>query len=278
MANRQKYQRPQAILFADNPGTAVISTLTGTISTTTISGTDTYTFDGRTALKPGYKLTISGNKRGWTDGVSGVEVSEVVYAYDVNSTNVLTSTVKFSAAPTENGSISFTAGPVVYIPQGVEFENFIILTDDNRQYIDVSPERIEKRERMINGRMRSYHVADKIKISSNWDMVPSKAFLDVPNISSTGVVTSNPYNLTQITSDGGAAGSEMKEWYDNNVGSFWVYLSYDNNKVGGQTVSYDKMVGYDKPVEMFFSSFAHTVQRRGGDYDFWNVQMSLEEV
>jgi hypothetical protein len=271
MQNRQKYTRPQAILFADNSGTANIFVKVEGVTANLTSGSDEFVLNGQSSLKPGYHLIIDGSTLGLVEGVSGVEISEVAY-------NGETTTVKLSAAPTSNGTITFDAGPVVYTPNGTEFDNFIILTDDNRQYIDVAPERIEKRERMINGRMRSYHIADKVKISSNWDMVPSKAFVEMPNIASTGVVLNNDYGLTQITSDGGAAGADMKEWYDNNIGSFWVYLSYDNYKVDGGADSYDKMVGYDKPIEMFFSSFAHTVQKRGGSYDYWNVQLSLEEV
>ncbi|NBP55209.1 hypothetical protein EBU71_01485 [bacterium] len=61
----------------------------------------------------------------------------------------------------------------VYIPNGLEigqdpgsetdeslYNQFLILSDDNRQEIDFRPIRIEKRERMINGRMRSYHIAE----------------------------------------------------------------------------------------------------------------------
>lgn len=163
-----------------------------------------------------------------------------------------------------------------WIPNGDEFINFIILTDDNRQYIDLSYDRIEKRERMINGRMRSYHVADKAKLSVNWDSIPSRAYSDFPQIAPDGSLY-NAASITKYTTDGGAGGADMKEWYDNNVGSFWVYLSYDDpNSIG----TYDKMgVYYNEPIEMYFSNFAHTVQRRGGaTHDLWNVQMSLEEV
>lgn len=278
MNNRQKYQRPQGILFADNPGVATIKTITDSITVTLSSGEDTFAVSSKTTLKPGYHFTITGEKRGLTDGASGVEVLEVVYVYDSTGTICLSSTIKISQSPTSSGDISLTAGPVVYIPTGDEFDNFIILTDDNRQFIDISYNRIEKRERMINGRMRSYHVADKLNISTNWDMVPSKAFTEGPNILSTGFIENGQRGAIKITTDGGAGGAEMKAWYDNNVGSFWVYLAYDDYKTSGGADSYDRLVGYGQPIEMFFSSFAHTVQKRSGTYDYWNVQLSLEEV
>ena len=40
------------------------------------------------------------------------------------------------------------------VPSGDEFEDFIILSDDNRGEIGVTPTRIENRRRMINGTMR----------------------------------------------------------------------------------------------------------------------------
>jgi len=58
-----------------------------------------------------------------------------------------------------------------YVPAGFEvgqttdsldpslIDSFIILSDDNRDKLDFSIDRLEKRERMINGRMRSYHIA-----------------------------------------------------------------------------------------------------------------------
>jgi hypothetical protein len=78
----------------------------------------------------------------------------------------------------------------LYLPTGNEInsdgtsQSFIILSDDNRAPIEVGKERIEKRERMINGRMRSYHIADKINLSVSWSGLPSRSFAMNPNFSS----------------------------------------------------------------------------------------------
>jgi hypothetical protein len=78
----------------------------------------------------------------------------------------------------------------LYLPTGNEInsdgtnKSFIILSDDNRSSIEVSKARIEQRERMINGRMRSYHIADKVGIAASWSMLPSRSFSDNPNFSS----------------------------------------------------------------------------------------------
>ena len=62
--------------------------------------------------------------------------------------------------PNENNAIegSWNIGDVA----GTDY---IFLTDDNRSDLQVSTERIEYKRRMINGRMRSYHVADKRSFS-----------------------------------------------------------------------------------------------------------------
>ena len=66
-------------------------------------------------------------------------------------------------------------------------DSFLILSDHNRQAIDFKPTRIEKRERMINGRMRSYHIADKLTISTSWSTLPSRSFALAPEFNpSTG--------------------------------------------------------------------------------------------
>jgi hypothetical protein len=78
----------------------------------------------------------------------------------------------------------------LYLPTGNELnsdgndQSFLILSDDNRSPIQVGKERIEKRERMINGRMRSYHIADKLSINVSWSNLPSRSFAMNPNFSS----------------------------------------------------------------------------------------------
>jgi len=64
----------------------------------------------------------------------------------------------------------------LYAPLGTEFEDFIILTDHNRSEISVSKQRIESRQRMINGTMRSYFNADKVSMSVSWQALPSRSF------------------------------------------------------------------------------------------------------
>ena len=175
----------------------------------------------------------------------------------------------------------------LYIPYGLEVgadltdanpntvDQFLMLTDDNRSPLDFSDQRIEKRERMINGRMRSYHTADKMKLSTSWSMIPSRSHDHNPNFNTTtGKSLSKSY-----TTDSGAGGADMLEWYDSHKGSFWVFLAYDRKDIfKGTEDPYDHLSQYNQIVEMFISSFTYSVEKRGTNFDYWNVSVTLEEV
>lgn len=161
------------------------------------------------------------------------------------------------------------------VPDGTEFEDFIILSDDNRAEISVNPVRIENRRRMINGTMRSYHIADKNAYSVNWEYLPSRSFNGDPNFSDTGIKAPG---LTQYTSDGGAGGVEIVKWYEDNQGPFYMFLAYDRYDKF-TTDKYNNLAKYNEVVEVYFSSFNYNVVKRGGsNHDFWNISLSLEEV
>ena len=210
------------------------------------------------------------------------------------------------------------------IPDGTEFEDFIILSDDNRGPISFSVERIETRKRMVTGRQRSYHIADKVKISTSWKMLPSRAYSSDPNFNNSGksflnpitsqdkqdavdlagaetylerksatnaLITSSSSGLRILedgeyvtrpkqffTTDGGAGGVEILDWYNRNTGSFWVFLAYDNYK-NFESNEYNKLAQYNEVVEVMFADFSYSVEKRGAlNYDFWNIDLSLEEV
>jgi len=168
-----------------------------------------------------------------------------------------------------------------------DFNNgeFLILSDDNRDPISFRNQRIETRERMINGRMRSYHVADKLEISTSWRILPSRSFMALPAFDASGVpsqeIKTNSVGLSgQYTTDGGAGGVDILSWYENHKGSFWVFLAYDKySNFAIDNDRYNKLAQYNEVVEMFISSFDYSVEKRNGSsFDFWNVSVTLEEV
>ena len=187
-----------------------------------------------------------------------------------------------------------------HIPEGDEigslgasvdgYGEFIILSDNNRSPIDFKTVRIEKKERMINGRMRSYHTADKLTLTVSWEMLPSRALDTYAGFDAEGkpnlLKTETRLNPLEFTTDGGAGGVELLDWYKNHTGSFWVYLAYDkytNFKDVFETTNSDERFAntnkYNEVVEMFFSDFSYSVQKRSGlNFDFWNVSLTLEEA
>jgi hypothetical protein len=180
----------------------------------------------------------------------------------------------------------------MWVPNGTEKEDFIILSDHNRGEISVSKNRIESRQRMINGTMRSYYNADKSTVSVSWEMLPSRSwerqivfdaegkpqYLDLDQA---GTPTNIAYSQMN-TVDGGAGGVDLLHWHENHSGPFWVYLAYDkyNNFAGYPSSDSHSHLGiYNEVKLMFFASFDYTIVKRGGtNFDLWNIQVSLEEA
>lgn len=155
-----------------------------------------------------------------------------------------------------------------YVPTGQEGVNFIILSDDNRDAISIKPTRIESRKRMVTGRMRSYHIADKLSISTSWNMLPSRMNAD----------DSYDPSVYSYTSDGGAGGVDILDWYESHSGSFWVYLAYDKFS-NFDTNKMEKLNEYNEVIEVFFADFGYEIIKRGTSlHDYWSISLALEEA
>lgn len=165
-----------------------------------------------------------------------------------------------------------------YVPQGQEFEDFIILSDHNRESIQFKNNRIEEKVRTINGRMRSYHIADKVNVSTSWTNLPSRAASTELVIDQESGQTLIGANDLAYTADGGAGGVDLLSWYENHSGSFWVFLAYDK-LTNFQSDKYNKLSQYNEIIEVFFEDFQYDIVNRGrATHDFWNISLSLEEV
>lgn len=178
----------------------------------------------------------------------------------------------------------------IYIPTGQEvgadpslteggLNEFLILSDHNRSELAFNPTRIEQRERMINGNMRSYHIADKLNISWSWTNLPSRAYADVAYFDSTGAsgMDNTPISYTV---DGGAGGVELLDWYETHKGPFWMFLAYDKyNNFGKESADMSHLPEYNQIIQVYFSNFTYDVVKRGrANHDLWNVSVTLEEV
>lgn len=180
----------------------------------------------------------------------------------------------------------------LYIPNGLEigqdpgaetdlnnYDQFLILSDNNRSPLSFSTNRIEVKQRMINGRMRSYHIADKLTLSTSWELLPSRSYFTTPDFNPTTGKSPNAGFNMEYTTDGGAGGVEILDWYEKHQGPFWVYLAYDKYRVFDKYENpYGHLGQYNQLIQMFFTNFSYSVEKRGQDFDFWNIQLTLEEV
>lgn len=167
-----------------------------------------------------------------------------------------------------------------YIPEGDEGTDFIVISDHNRSELSFSQDRIETRERMINGNMRSYWIADKLRLSCNWGRLPSRPFDGEVTFDANGEVEQS--NYLSYTVDGAAGGVDMLHWYESHPEPFFLYLSYDKYKVNDST-NYNKLHTYNQIIKVYFASFDYSVEKRSGTsrnngFDFWDISLSLEEA
>ena len=180
----------------------------------------------------------------------------------------------------------------LYVPTGYEsgadtgsesdtslFNQFMILSDHNRSEMQFTPQRIEQRQRTVNGRMRSYYIADKLTMSVSWNMLPSRSYYTVADFNSSGVSV-NKNQTGEFTADGGAGGVQLLDWYEKHKGSFWMFLSYDKyNNFGTDSAAFGHLAQYNQIMEVYITSFNYSVVKRGANnFDLWNISVTLEEV
>lgn len=116
------------------------------------------------------------------------------------------------------------------------------ITDHNRSALEIAVERIESKQRMANGTMRKYIVADKRTFTVSWEMIPA---------------------TNAKTVDGFWGGASIENFYNTVPGSFTLELTDGAGAVTTYTV--------------MFSEFSKTIEKRGS-VDFWNIDVTLEEV
>jgi len=236
----QKYLRPSLIIWSD-------SEPVNTIAITAISNDGakiTYT-TGTVAhnYSIGDKVTISGATSAGYNFTAEQTITDIAtYTFKIASTNTGTT----STAVATNKS-KWDLGT-----------SYLYVSDNNRSELAVSFERIEYKQRMINGTMRSYHVADKKNFSTSWEKMPSRK--------------------TQVTeysaSSNFAGGQEMLRWYEDHTGDFWMLLVYDVDS----TVATGDIKKNIEKVNVFFENFSYNVVERGFDLDLWDIDLSLVEV
>jgi hypothetical protein len=112
-------------------------------------------------------------------------------------------------------------------------------------------QRIEKTQRMANGTLRKFFVADKKTFSVSWEMLPSTSALTV---------------------DGAWGAEEMRTFYNSSDGRGTFKIKVNLAKNGSDQTS----SGYEE-YTVSFTSASFIVQKRGIQ-PHYSVSLSMEEV
>lgn len=249
----QKYSRPSLIIWSEseplNSSTPVA--IASILKTDQIGATSNYEkIQYTTSTAHGFSVNQAVTISGATSAVYN-------FANPQTITDVTSTTFKIKPdSPVTGGTTSVaTAQNLSKWDLGT---NYLYISDNNRSELAVSFERIEYKQRMINGTMRSYHVADKKNFSTSWEKLPSRK--------------------TQVTeysaSSSFSGGQEMLKWYEDHTGDFWMLLIYDHASSMQSTGIRNNV----EKVNVFFENFSYNVVERGFDLDLWNIDLSLVEV
>ena len=149
----------------------------------------------------------------------------------------------------------------IYLPVGslIYLNTTIKLSEHNRQPVSIQHNRIEKTQRMSNGTLRKFFVADKKSINVSWNILPS---------------------FSTFTVDGGYGAMDIRSFYDGTAAKASGALSGRSNF--DVTLSYG---GSTQTFNMIFTSCSFELVKRNvkqvsGDtaQEFWNVSLSMDEV
>jgi hypothetical protein len=159
-------------------------------------------------------------------------------------------------------SITLPVGSLIYFDvSATSTPSWQKITEHNRQEVPININRIEKTQRMSNGLLRKYWIADKKNLSASWNMLPSRS---------------------DMTVDGGWGAVDIQEFYmlaTKGRSSFKVKIVYGQKVQGGVKVERS-----EEFVAVFsqctFTVLKRNVKEKSTDaaQEFWNVSIALEEV
>jgi hypothetical protein len=150
------------------------------------------------------------------------------------------------------------------------------LTDHNRQPIQYAPQRIEQVQRMANGTMRKFVVANKAIYDTSWQAVPSAS----QTITSQSGVSLPTY---QPTVDGKMGAGFMKAFYDAYVlRPVWLKLTFATDNATGTAHVPSQLAnpttGNHQILQVYMTNFQYTVAKRLTLLDYVDVTMQFTEV
>jgi hypothetical protein len=131
------------------------------------------------------------------------------------------------------------------------------VTEHNRSPLSLNINRIETGQRMANGIMRKYFIADKLSVNVSWEMLPS---------------------FRNETVDGAWGAEDLKNFYESTAGRLPFRIKLNPTVFSIDLVEQsDGALADDYTYTMMFSSCDFTIIKRGLQ-PFWSVNLSLEQV
>jgi len=130
-------------------------------------------------------------------------------------------------------------------------QDWIKLSEHNREPIEISIERIEQSQRMANGSLRKFFVADKKNFSVSWNRLPGSRIYTVDN-------------------EWGAL--DLITFYNSSEGqsTFDIRLNFAKTGTNQESSGFELYT-------VSCTSFSSTLVNRG-EVPFYNISMSMEQV
>jgi hypothetical protein len=131
------------------------------------------------------------------------------------------------------------------------------VTEHNRDPLSITTNRIESTQRMSNGTLRKYFIADKLNISVSWEMLPS---------------------FRNETVDGAWGAEDIKNFYESTAGKGSFRIKLNPTVFSTDLIEQsDGALADDYTYTVMFTSCDFTVLKRGLQ-TFWSVSISMEQV
>lgn len=125
------------------------------------------------------------------------------------------------------------------------------ITEHNRSEFAVDSMRIEQTQRMSNGTLRKFHIADKKRFGVSWSMLPT---------------------YRTLTVDGYWGAEDLRTFYASDEGksTFRIRINFAKDGVSQASSGYEEYT-------VSFTDCSFVVVKRGLQAH-WNVSMMMEEV
>lgn len=145
-------------------------------------------------------------------------------------------------------AITMPRGSILWIKSGGVYYK---VSEHNRSEFTINPQRIEKTQRMSNGTLRKFFIADKRTFNLSWDMLP---------------------HSSSLTVDGGWGAGDLRSFYygSGGQGTFDIKVNLATDGTNQSSSGYEEYT-----VSITSANFI--VVKRGIE-PHWNVSLSMEQV